>query len=129
MFNYCNKKTPQNVLDTDIALDVVKGFGEGVQSEDSLVAENDIKFRDMIEKLLPSFEQGYKKLMTLIDSYFIDIEEQDDRLLGMSDLEKNHGLKKNTPNILFGKDKKWLDLYYRKIHELEKNIVFQAEAF
>nr|WP_288732092.1 hypothetical protein [uncultured Anaerobutyricum sp.] len=127
--NY-RKNEEANILDTDVAFEVVKEFADKAETKsNSSFAESDEEFKKMIEELLPSFEKGYQKLMKLIDSYFVDIEELDDKLLGMDDLEQNHGLKKNTPNILFGNDKKWLDLYYRKIRELEKKHSIPSRTF
>lgn len=123
-------KAAGNVMDTDYAFEVVKEFADQAQSgQESLRAANDEEFRKMIRELLPSFEKGYEKLMRLIDSYFVDIEELDDRLLGIDDLDQKKGLRKNTPNILFGKDKKWLDLYYRKIRELEQDHRIPSRTF
>lgn len=127
---YRKKNSIDNILDTDIALGVVKEFADfTIDSTEALSAENDVEFKKMMEELIPSFEKGYQKLMKLIDSYFVDIEELDDRLLGMEKLERRHGMKKNTPNILFGEDKKWLDLYYRKIRELKKKHSIPSRTF
>lgn len=128
--NYRKQCNTHRVLDTDIALGIVKEFADLSENMNyDSFAKNDMEFKRMVEKLLPSFEKGYQRLIQLIDSYFIDIEKLDDQLLGMSDLENTHGSQKNTPNILFGADKKWLDIYYRKIRDLEKKHRIPSRTF
>lgn len=124
--NYRKQPSVHNVLDTDIALGKVIKFADSPGNANAASsAVNDVKFKTMMEELMPSFEQGYQKLMRLIDSYFMD----EDRLLGLNELKEDHRSQKDTPNTLFRNDKKWLDLYYRKIRDLEKRHSIPSRSF
>ena len=93
-------------------------------------------FRDMIQNLLPDFENGYWKLLDYINSFFRDLEAEDAMRLGLPIEKKRKAsekagghYRKITPNEKFRGDKTWLDAYYRKIRKLETQQIMPDRAF
>lgn len=118
-------------MTTSVAFDYILDHANSKPSiaEQDSEASNDLNFIMMITRLLPSFEDGYQKLISYINSMFYDIGEEDDLILGLDKINKNRHRQKNTPNILFQNNKGWLDLYYRKIRELEKKHRLPSRTF
>lgn len=85
----------------------------------------DEEFACRIRSLLPSFRDGYRKLLDYIDEFFVDIEEEDDCRLG---LEHSGGHRRNTPNTVF-QDNTWRDAYYRKIRSLSMEQIMPSRSF
>lgn len=89
--------------------------------------EVDPEFRELMKKSMPSFEKGYQKLLNYIDSFFYDLEIEDNRRLRLENA--NAARDRMTPNKLFQDDKSWKDTYYRKIRALERKQVMPCRAF
>ncbi len=87
--------------------------------------EGDAQFESRIRGLLPSFRDGYRKLLDYIDSFFVDIEDEDNQRLG---LDQHGGTRRVTPNEKFC-DSSWKDVYYRKIRALAKEQIMPSRSF
>lgn len=114
---YCDREMNE-VMDTQIVFDHL------VDRHDSQPMEQE--FRDLIHQLLPSFQDGYCKLLDYINSFFYDIEMADNQRLG---LESSAKKKKFSPNERFQDDASWRDAYYRKIHLLAQKQIMPSRAF
>lgn len=121
----------QQFMTTDVAFHHIVDYAHrsSESTEQSNSAERDIKFIAMIKSLLPSFESGYQKLISYLESMFYDTGEEDDVILGLEDCNAKRHKQKNTPNTVFQNNRGWLDLYYRKIRELEKKRRIPSRAF
>lgn len=117
-------------MDTNVAFDVIKESADksGELSGWDSSRFNDDEFVEMMQKLIPSFADGYHKLMEKLDSYFVNVEEIDQRI-GLSDLYEAENAPRVTANTMFQGDKKWLDMYYRKIRELKEDHTIPSRAF
>lgn len=87
--------------------------------------QGDAQFENLIRGLLPSFRDGYRKLLDYIDSFFGDIEDEDNQRLG---LERSGSVRRSTPNIVF-LDSSWKDAYYRKIRSLAVEQIMPGRSF
>lgn len=87
--------------------------------------EGDAQFENRIRGLLPSFRDGYRKLLDYIDSFFGDIEDEDNKRLG---LDRRGGTRRVTPNEKFS-DSSWKDAYYRKIRALANEQIMPSRSF
>lgn len=114
---YCGQEK-NDIMDTQIV------FEQLVDQHDSLPMEQE--FRDLIRQVLPAFQDGYKKLLDYINSFFYDIELADNQRLGLGNGGKK---KKLSPNECFQDDASWKDAYYRKIHSLTQNQIMPSRAF
>lgn len=93
-----------------------------------LIAEEvDPGFLELMRRGMPSYEKGYQKLLQYIDSFFYDLEAEDNRRLQLDAMRG--GGDRQTPNKRFGNDRSWKDTYYRKIRDLEKDQVMPCRAF
>ena len=128
--SYNDENNQTGKLDTKVAFETITGYAHKKIGISDLNDETfcDPDFSEMMRKLIPSFADGYRKLMDKLESYFVNVEEIDTKI-GLSDLyEKDNG-KKTTANIRFKGDRKWLDMYYRKIRELEKDHIIPSRTF
>lgn len=113
-------------LDTRIAHQLVRNAA--AESDATNDAVNDLRFILLFQTLLPSFQQGYQKLLDYIDLYFPDLEAEEDRKLGLEDLVQRTG-GKLTLNQLFAGNPACLDRYYTKLRKLRKQHRIPSRSF
>lgn len=107
----------RTAFSTQIAFDeIVDSSADGR----AVCAAQDERFCRMIRNLLPSFEDGYRKLIDFIHSYFVDLEESDDSALNLTSIMSEYESEPFTPNRLFAGNPRNRDLYYRKMRSLEQ---------
>lgn len=107
--------------------DLIDTFRRGFDPACEQRGDVDPEFRELMKKSMPSFEKGYQKLLNYIDSFFYDLEIEDNRRLRLE--SSNAARDRMTPNKRFQDDKSWKDTYYRKIRALERKQVMPCRAF
>lgn len=123
-YQLLNAEVPE-VMNTDIFFDEI--VGQAHQTGVGIPGEVDDRFVELMQRGMPSFDKGYQKLLRYIDSFFYDLEIEDNRRLQLC---QSAGTKsRQTPNSVFSSDQSWKNTYYRKIRALEKNQVMPCRAF
>lgn len=111
-------------METQIFMDEI--LEKADQTGDQIPEDVDPEFLELMRSGMPSFENGYRKLLDYIDGFFYDLEKEDRRRLG---LDIPVSSKKTTPNMVFQSDDTWKEAYYRKMRALEKRQVMPGRAF
>lgn len=119
----------RNSFDTWVVFDVITGKSKQKNGAQKIAAQADESFCEMMEYLMPSFKSGYQKLLNYLNSFFVDIEEEDDRKLGLSDTVDKYEKKKLTPKVLFSDKREVLDRYYRKMRDLKNDHIIPSRTF
>lgn len=123
-YQLLNAKVPE-VMNTSVFFDEI--MCQANQAGAVIPGEVDERFVELMKRGMPSFEKGYQKLLSYIDSFFYDMEIEDNRRLQLQ--QTGNPKSRQTPNKVFGSDRCWKDTYYRKIRALEKNQVMPCRAF
>lgn len=95
----------------------------------STYAENDEDFKELMLRIIPSFEEAYQKLMDYIDVFFTDIEVDQSRRLGLDTQHTKHLNGKITPNDMFKNNAYFRSAYYSKISALKKKHTMPSRLF
>lgn len=119
-YQLLNADLPE-AMNTDIFFEEI--VGQAHLAGTVIPGEVDDRFVELMKRGMPSFDKGYQKLLRYIDSFFYDLEIEDNRRL---QLQQRAGARsRQTP----GSDQGWKNTYYRKIRALEKNQTMPCRAF
>lgn len=119
----------ENPLNTQLFFDAL--VQEARSSETDLDAV-DPGFIAAMEKGMPSFEQGYQKLLDHIDSLFTSFVDDVKQMRDTEDLPPDASRRmrsKHSANNTFQNDDSWRQIYYRKIRDLKNRKIIPCRAF
>ena len=108
-------------MNTDIFFEEI--VGQAHLAGTVIPGEVDDRFVELMKRGMPSFDKGYQKLLRYIDSFFYDLEIEDNRRLHLQ--QRAGARSRQTPSS----DQGWKNTYYRKIRALEKNQTMPCRAF
>ena len=136
------KARTSSSVDTDIAmLQIMNTASSGGTN-----STHDPRFTEMMQRLLPSFEVAYQKLLKFIELYFPYLEQEDALDQGLVELEealqnrnrglfgrKKNGKRKQIANKRMSANEKFDDdykfTYYKNIKRIEKKHEIPSRTF